>query len=623
MLDFLRKGAQSTAVKILFGIIIIVFVFWGVGTFRASRVDLLARVNGQPITVKEYQALYEFRYRQLRQMFGDQVNEEFLKGLHFREQVLEELVKRRLLEEAAERLGLMVHPREIQWAIAQFPAFQEGGRFSFRRYRAVLREMGLLPRDFEESVKADLLEARIRHFLTATIFAPETEVRERYAFENQVLRVAYAALPYTLCEKEVKVSEKELRDFYQKNRDKYRKEPRIKVAYVFFPYRDYRGKLQVSEEELRNYYEVEKDRFFEPERRKVRMILLKAEPGKKQATLKKAENLVRKIKGVKDFSVLARKYSQDEATAESGGDLGLIKAGELFEAADQAIFSAKEGAVLGPIEGPEGYYIFLVEKILPAGARPFEEVKDQLREELLRRRAREAAYEAADELYQKAVLSGSLARAAAREDLKLRRATFGRRNPAAPFDRRELLEAVFSLEEGEISAPLETEEGVILFQVEKKEPAQIKSFEEARKEVLRDLRRQKGAERCRERARKILEEVRQAKKPGKILLHRGLKLTEKTLRRKELLTGGLPQVVARALGGRMDKGFLSEPACDSESCYLVEVREVRAADFSDWEKEREILFHVLTQQKRAAYYQAWYQNLRQKAEVKILKEWPK
>ncbi len=622
MLDFLRKGAQSTAVKILFGIIIIVFVFWGVGTFRASRVDLLARVNGHPITVKEYRALYEFRYRQLRQMFGDQVNEEFLKSLHFREQVFEELVKRRLLEEAAERLGLSVHPKEIQWAIAQLPAFQEGGRFSFRRYRAVLRDMGLLPKDFEESVRADLLEARLRHFLTATIFAPETEVRERYAFENQVLRVAYATLPYTLCEKTVKVSEKELREFYQKNREKYRKEPRLKVAYVFFPYRRYQKNLKIGEEELRNYYEVEKDRFFEPERRKVRMIFLKTEPGKKQATLKKAESLAKKIKGVKDFAALARKYSQDEATAKLGGELGFVKAGELFKAADQAIFSAEEGAVVGPIEGPGGYYIFLVEKIAPAGTKAFEEVKDKLREELLRRKAREAAYEAADDLYQKAVLSGSLAEATAKAGLKLRKVSFSRQKPAEPFSRKELLEAAFSLEEGEISAPLETGKGVILFQVEKKEPAQIMSFEEARRQVLRDLKRQKGAKRCQERARKILEDLRQAAKPEKRLLHRGLRITEKTLKRKELLTGGLPQVVARTLGGKVETGFLSEPACDREACYLVEVKEVRPADFSDWEKEREVLFHVLTQQKRAAYYQAWYRNLRQKAEVKILKEWP-
>ena len=195
MLDFLRKGAQSIAVKILFAVIIIVFVFWGVGTFQAQRVDVLARVNGEPITVKEYQTLYQFRYQQLRQMFGEKLDEDFLEAIRFREQVLEELIKRRLLEEAARRLKLTVTEEELRLAISQLPAFQEEGRFSIRLYQAVLRDMGLLPKDFEETVKADLLEARIRHFLTATIFAPETELRERYAFENELLRLAYVEKP--------------------------------------------------------------------------------------------------------------------------------------------------------------------------------------------------------------------------------------------------------------------------------------------------------------------------------------------------------------------------------------------------------------------------------------------
>ncbi|MBX6422192.1 SurA N-terminal domain-containing protein [Thermosulfurimonas sp. F29] len=622
MLDFLRKGAQSTAVKILFAVIILVFVFWGVGTFRASRVDVLARVNGKPITVREYQLLYEFRYRQLRQMFGNRVDEDFLKNMHFREQVLEELIKRRLLEEAADRLGLSVHPREVQWAIAQIPAFQEGGRFSFRRYRAVLRDLGILPRDFEENVRADLLEARIRHFLTATIFAPETEVRERYAFENQVLRIRYASLPYATCERGLKVTEEELRDYYRKHREEYRTEPRVQVAYVFFPYARYRGKIKVSEEELKAYYESEKDRFFEPERRRVRMILIKAEPGKKAAALKKAEALAEKIKTLTDFERMARRYSQDRATAKLGGDLGVVKPGELFKAADQAVFSAEEGRVVGPVEGPQGYYLFYVQKILPAGTRPFREVKTELEKELLRRKVHEAAYEAADDLYQKAVLSGSLPEAAAKAGLKVKEVSFTRKKPPEILSGKELLEAVFSLEEGEISSPVEAGGGVILFQVEKKEPSRIMTFSEARRFVRRDLIREKAAERCRKRASELLKEL-SGKKSLSEAAHRGFKVVERTLKRNELFSGEIPRAVARALGGRTDPGLLDRPACDGEACYLVQLAEVRPADFSNWDEERTVLFHVLTQEKRAAYYRAWYRDLRRRAKIKLYKELPK
>ncbi|QJA06782.1 hypothetical protein FVE67_08260 [Thermosulfurimonas marina] len=623
MLDFLRKGAQSTAVKILFAIIILVFVFWGVGTFRASRVDVLATVNGRPITVREYQTLYEFRYRQLRQMFGESLNDEFLEKLHFREQVLEELVKRRLLEEAAERMGLSVHPEEVRLAIAQLPAFQEGGRFSFRRYRAVLRDLGLLPKDFEENVRADLLEARIKHFLTAAILAPTPEVEERYRFENQKLTFSYAAVPYESCEGEVKASEKELKAYFEEHRSRYRAPSRIKLVYLLFPYREYEKGVSVTEEELRAYYESEKERFMEPEARKVREIFVRARPGKKAEALKEAEGLLKKIKGPEDFKRLARKYSRDRALAASRGLLGWVKAGELFPAAEEAVFSAAKGEIVGPVEGPGGYYLFMIEDIRPAGPKPFAKVKAQLRKELLARKAREKAFEVADKIYQEAVLSGDLAAAARKEGLSLKETPFfTREKPAKPFTDKDLLEAALALDEGEISAPIEHQEAVYLFQVKKKDPERLLTFKEARKEVLRDFRREKAAELCRKKAKDLLETALKGSSPERFLKAKGYRFRKRTLSRKELLAGDLPQALGRALLGRGEGGWLKEPACGAKACYFARVLRIENPKEID-QKEFETLKHVLRQQKKAAFYRAWYEDLRRKARVKLLKEWPK
>ncbi len=618
MLDFLRKGATSWAVKILFLIIIIVFVFWGIGTFRASRVDLLAKVNGEPITVKEYRALYQFRYQQLRQMLGERLNEELLKSLRFREQVLEELIKRRLLEETARQMGIKVSPEEVRLAIAQLPAFQANGAFSFARYQAILRDMGLLPKDFEESVKADLLESRIKHFLTAPVFAPETEVRDRYRYENEVLRVAYVEQPHETCIKEVKVDPKEVQAFYEKNKERYRSPEEVKLLYYLVPYES--EKIKVTEEEVRNLYEAEKERFFEPEQRKVRSIFLKAKPGKKKEALAQAEKLKGQIKTLENFETLARKYSNDSKTASLGGDLGFIKRGELFPEAEEALFSASEGELVGPIEHKEGYYLFWVEKIKPAGPKPLKEVREKLEKELRERKAREAAFEKADQLYEKAVLAGGLKEVAAKEGLKLKETSFfSRRNPPVLFSKPEILDSALALEKGEISSPVDVGKGLLLFQVLDKHPSQILPFEKVRARVEKDWKREKAREVCRQKAERLLKEAPRSSLE-KFFAHKGFKVVEKTKRRKELLTGHLPQVIGQALAGKAQPGPLPEPVCDQRNCYLVWVKEVQPADFSDWKKERKVLFHILTQQKREAYFRAWYQDLRQKAEIKLYQE---
>ena len=58
MLDLIRANAQSWGVKIAFGIIILVFVFWGVGGLTGGASTVILTVNGEPITIQEFQRKY-------------------------------------------------------------------------------------------------------------------------------------------------------------------------------------------------------------------------------------------------------------------------------------------------------------------------------------------------------------------------------------------------------------------------------------------------------------------------------------------------------------------------------------------------------------------------------------
>ena len=203
MLDFLRQRAGSWMVKALLGAIIVVFTFWGVGTFRTRQADILAKVNGEVITFTAYRSLYAQRLEQLQRMFRGQLNDELLRQLNVPQQVFEELVRRVLISQTAEKLGLSVSPDELRLAISQLPSFQTNGRFDPQRYRFILRQLRLSPREFEDQVRAQLLEAKVRHLFTAPIRATENEVRERYQFLNETLVLAYLKIPIKDCEKEV------------------------------------------------------------------------------------------------------------------------------------------------------------------------------------------------------------------------------------------------------------------------------------------------------------------------------------------------------------------------------------------------------------------------------------
>jgi len=63
MLDPMRKYAQSWGIKIVFGLIIIVFVFWGVGSFRGDKASVLATVDDEPVLIKDYEKAYQENLR--------------------------------------------------------------------------------------------------------------------------------------------------------------------------------------------------------------------------------------------------------------------------------------------------------------------------------------------------------------------------------------------------------------------------------------------------------------------------------------------------------------------------------------------------------------------------------
>jgi len=274
MLDFLRQRAGSWLVKVMLGAIIVVFIFWGVGSFRARQANLLAKVNGQPITLTEFQRLYQQRIDQLQRMFRGQLNDKLLKQLNLPGQVFEELVRRILLTQAAKEMGVTVTPDEVRMAIAQIHVFQEKGRFSPERYRLILREMRILPADFEAEVKAQLLEAKLRHLLTTPIVATTNEAKGRYQFENEALKVGYVKLAVDDFAAQVKPMEAELKRYFEAHKEAYRTPLRLKLLYYLLPYDQVRREIKISSAEIKEYYESHKEEFARPEARKIRHILI-------------------------------------------------------------------------------------------------------------------------------------------------------------------------------------------------------------------------------------------------------------------------------------------------------------------------------------------------------------
>src|SRR5262245_39237306 len=99
MLEFMRKRARSNVIKVLFLIIVAVFIFWGVGgSVTGGRPDIIASVDGHIISAQEFQRAHENMKNAYREIYKDQLTPEILERMNLREQALNQLIDTRLLE---------------------------------------------------------------------------------------------------------------------------------------------------------------------------------------------------------------------------------------------------------------------------------------------------------------------------------------------------------------------------------------------------------------------------------------------------------------------------------------------------------------------------------------------
>ncbi|HEX9079652.1 MAG TPA: peptidylprolyl isomerase [Desulfuromonadaceae bacterium] len=134
------------------------------------------------------------------------------------------------------------------------------------------------------------------------------------------------------------------------------------------------AEANVSDADLKKFYEQNKDKFKAPEQIRASHILVKTE--------KEAKDILAQLKAGGNFEELAKKYSIDSSAAK-GGDLGWFGKGAMVPAFEKAAMGLKEGQISDVVKSDFGYHIIKLTGKRPAGVRPFEEVKDQIKAAIL------------------------------------------------------------------------------------------------------------------------------------------------------------------------------------------------------------------------------------------------
>ena len=487
MLQAIRERVTGVVAIFILGLLAVPFLFFGVESYiRAVPQDAVATVGDAEISTSEFQTSFARFRAELRQQQGDAYDEIATNQPVVRRQHLESLIDELLLRQHAQELGLTISPGMLRDLISQIPAFQLEGRFDPGLYQQALRASGRTPRGFERELREDLMVRLLPTSVSFSTIVTEAEIDRMLSLENETRRLSLIEVPIAPFREQVDVGDERVREYYEANTGDFLTTEEVSIRYIELDATAMTDGLELSEEELRQRYEAASQRYLTPESRRASHILIEAgderDPDQARAL---ARQLYERALDGESFDELAREYSDDLGSADEGGDLGWIEAGDMVEAFENALFDLTvSGELAEPVRSQFGWHVIRLEEIRPPEGMSFEEARDEILAEFREREAEEIYIEMSERLVDLVFADDStLAPLADELGLEIRQTgPFSRSGGTGVAANRQVVEAAFSdmvLLDGTVSDPIELDRNrMVVIQLDEHFPAEPRPLDE-------------------------------------------------------------------------------------------------------------------------------------------------
>ncbi len=378
MLRMMRKNAKSMIVKFVFGVLIVVFSFWGVGSMKAKQMTVAATVNGKTIERKTLDNSFRDLWRRYQEKSKGKFNPDDAQALQIKREALNNLVDRQLMLEEAEKLGLMVEEGEIQRRIAELGAFKRDGRFDQETYRRALSFNHLTPAQFEQNFREDILINKVRTVINDGVKIVPDEVDILVQQQREEIALDLLKLVPAEYQAKMKFDDAALQKFFRENRETFRVPDQRKIAALVLERNKLLAEVTVTDAQIADFYKNNLDRFKEKEQVKARHILIKVAADAPADEVEKAHKeileIAEKIKGGADFAEIAKKSSQGPSSS-MGGDLGWFGRGSMVKPFEEAAFALSPGEVSEPVRTQFGFHLIKTEEYKPNRTKDLAEVR--------------------------------------------------------------------------------------------------------------------------------------------------------------------------------------------------------------------------------------------------------
>jgi peptidyl-prolyl cis-trans isomerase D len=624
MLSLMRKHATSWLIKVILGAIVIVFVLWGVGSWTSQRSARVATVNGEMITADDYRVAYKRLIEQVRQNFGNSLNDELIKTLQLDKQALNQLIDKILMRQAASELDFRISDQELSRSIRSISAFQTAGVFDPRRYQGVLDRNDWTPEAFEISQRDALLMDKLNNFIAGSVKVSDQEAMEWYMWNDAMVNLDFFLLEtdrYT----DITVTAEEIQKYFESRKESYKTEPALKVRYIKFEPKTWASQVDISDDEIQEYYNDHANEFQNPKTVEARHILIEvdqdASTEKVAEAKKRIEDILQKARAEQDFAELAKQYSEGPSK-DKGGYLGTFKREAMVKPFADKAFSMKSGEISDPVRTRFGWHLIKVEKVNEATTTPLTGARADIRKKLADERAKQLAYDAAGSVFDAAFEGRPLEEIAADEKLTVITTDFFTRQgpPKGVQDKAGFAKVAFDLPEEQVSEIQDLGDGYYLLEIVEKQAARIPELAEVEEKVKGDLIKEKKNEKAKMDAEAVLSALKDGVAIGTAGKEFDIapKSTGFFKRNGSIPNIGFERELSRTAFELSDENSLPQEVFQGgKGFYVIKFKQRKTPSMEEFEKEKANIIERLLQQKRSETLRAWLEQKKNSSEIVI------